>query len=229
VLYVGKAASLRQRVSGHFHAGAGQGERALEMLTQVQDVSWSETESALEAALLEADEIKRLLPPFNVALAATGRAIGFATADLEDLRERPDAQHRVGPLPSRVPFEALTALRAVVRAHAPGPASLAERSRALGVEPAYGPGPECFAAGLARFAQEHGPMAGTRDVLRLGARLWARRLAAAVTAPGERVGTTRLLRPPAGPAGTRNGSPGDSRRRSSGPPTQRGAGAGSSG
>jgi len=186
VLYVGKAASLRQWVSGHFHAGAGQGERGLEMLTQVRDVSWSAAETPLEAALLEVDEIKRLRPPYNVALAATGRSVFFATADLEDLRERPDEAHPVGPLVSPFPFEALAALRAVLRAGAPGPASLARRSRAVGVEPAYGPGPECFAAGLARFAREHGPAAGTRAALRLGARLWAARrtVPAAPSAPG---------------------------------------------
>jgi DNA polymerase-3 subunit epsilon len=59
VLYVGKAASLRTRVGSHFHAHAGKGERALEMLPQVREVSCSETATALEAALLEADEIKR--------------------------------------------------------------------------------------------------------------------------------------------------------------------------
>jgi DNA polymerase-3 subunit epsilon len=153
------------------------------MLTQVKDVSWSAAETPLEAALLEADEIKRLRPPYNVALAATGRSVFFATADLEDLRERPDEAHPVGPLVSPFPFEALSALRAVLRADAPSPASLARRSRALGVEPAYGPGPECFAAGLARFAQEHGPAAGTLAILRLGARLWAARSAVPAAPP----------------------------------------------
>jgi hypothetical protein len=87
VIYVGKAASLRQRVSGHFHAQVG--ERALEMLTQARDVACTETETALEAALLESDEIKRLAPPFNVALAAAGRAVWFATTDLASLRGAP--------------------------------------------------------------------------------------------------------------------------------------------
>jgi DNA polymerase-3 subunit epsilon len=181
VLYVGKAASLRQRVSGHFHARPG--ERALEMLTQVRDVSCTETDTALEAALLEADEIKRLAPPFNVALAAAGRAVWFATADLGDLRERPDAEHAVGPLVSPASVEALSALRAALAAGDSTPASLIVRSRAVGVEPAYAPGPACFAAGLARFAGEHGSLADTRAFLRLGARLWARRRATPASEP----------------------------------------------
>ena len=184
VLYVGKATSLRHRVSGHFHA-AGRGERALEMLTQVRDVSWSVAETALEAALLEADEIKRLDPPFNVALAATGRAVHFATVDLEDLRETADEAHPVGPLVSPAPFAALSALRAILRAGRLGPGSLAQRSRAVGTEPAHGPGPECFAEGFACFAREHGAPTRTIDVLRLGAWLWARRLETAGSSRGE--------------------------------------------
>ena len=182
VLYVGKAASLRQRVSGHFHAGAG--ERALEMLTQARDVSCTETGTALEAALLEADEIKRLAPPFNVALAAAGRAVWFATADLSRLREGPDSEHTVGPLVSPAPVEALSALRAVLALGGTAAGPLALRSRAVGVEPAYAPGPTCFAAGLARFVQEHGSVASTHAFLRLGAQLWARSRAATKSTPG---------------------------------------------
>jgi DNA polymerase-3 subunit epsilon len=185
VLYVGKAASLRHRVSSHFHAGAGQGERALEMLTQARDVSCSETETALEAALLEADEIKRLVPPFNVALAAAGRAVWFATADLRGPRRRPDPEHLVGPLASPLPLESLSALRAALAVGESLPVPLALRCRAVGVEPAYAPGPTCFAAGLARFVDEHGAVARTRELLRLGARLWADRRATASSAPGK--------------------------------------------
>jgi DNA polymerase-3 subunit epsilon len=179
VLYVGKATSLRQRVSGHFHARGG--ERALEMLTQARDVAWTETGTAVEAALLEADEIKRLSPPFNLALAADGRSVWFATPDLSRLGERPDGEYAVGPLASPAPIEALSALRSVLGLG--GPAPLALRARAVGVEPAWAPGPECFAAGLARFAWDHAPLASARQILQIGGRLWARRRAAAASAP----------------------------------------------
>jgi DNA polymerase III subunit epsilon len=195
VLYVGKATSLRQRVSGHFHA---RGERALEMLTQARDVSSTETETALEAALLEADEIKRLAPPFNVALAAAGRAVWFATADLRGLQERPDPVHVVGPLVSVAPVEALSALRAVLALGEPAPLPL--RSRAVGVEPVHAPGPTCFAAGLARFVQEHGSVASTRGLLRLGARLWALRRATAGAAPAADEGAAEAPRATRRPA-----------------------------
>jgi DNA polymerase-3 subunit epsilon len=171
VVYVGKAASLRQRVGSHFHAGGS--ERSLEMLTQVRDLDCTETATALEAALLEADEIKRLAPAFNVALAREGRAVWFARPDLASVREGPDAEHSVGPLVSPVPVEGLRALRAILASgRAP---TAAERARAVGVEPPWAPGPTCFAAGIARFAVEHGSPRKARDLMRLGARLWSRR------------------------------------------------------
>jgi DNA polymerase-3 subunit epsilon len=186
VLYVGKAGSLRQRVNGHFHAGAG--ERALDMLTQARDVSCTETETALEAALLETDEIKRLAPPFNVALAADGRSIWFATRDLCGAQEGPDREHAVGPLASPAPVEAFSALRAAL-ATAPS-APLAVRARAVGVERAWAPSPECFAEGLLQLARRHGPLPCTRDLLKLGALLWAQRLAPEAPAPEPEGATT---------------------------------------
>ena len=53
------------------------------------------------------------------------------------------------------------------------------RARALGVDPAFAPPPDCFSAGLASFVREHGGSASARDLVRLGWRLWERRRAAA--------------------------------------------------
>lgn len=175
VVYVGKATSLRQRVSSHFQARGG--ERALEMLSQVRDVTCVETATALEAALLETDEIKRLGPPYNRALLAGGRAVHFASPGLGDLRATADAAHPVGPLGSAAPFEALAALRSLLAHDAP--ASLAQRARALGLDPRWAPEAACFEQGRARFVAAHGRLVGARDVRQVGARLWRARRAAA--------------------------------------------------
>jgi DNA polymerase-3 subunit epsilon len=163
-------------------------------------VSCTETETALEAALLEADEIKRLAPPFNVALSPGGRAVWFATADLGELQEKADREHVVGPLVSPTPVEALSALRVLLTFARRLSASLPERSRAVGVDPAYAPGPECFTAGLGRFVDEHGSVVSTRDLLRLGARLWARRRAAGVPESGPDDAVVEEQRTPRRPA-----------------------------
>jgi DNA polymerase-3 subunit epsilon len=171
VLYVGKATSLRTRVASHFHdRGRTPHERSLEMLTQARDVDCTPTETALEAALLEADEIKRLAPPYNVALTEAGRRLCFASPQLDDLVAEPDAEHPVGPLPSPAPLDALLALRALVGARER--ATCALRARALGVEPRWAPDPECFDPGLDRFVREHGLLLQARDVERLGRALW---------------------------------------------------------
>ena len=204
VAYVGKATSLRQRVSSHFHAPGG--ERALEMLSQVREVSCTETATALEAALLEADEIKRLAPPYNRALTAGDRSLWFATVDLDDLRQAPDDAHTVGPLASPAPFEALHALRAGLATD--HPVSLAARARAVGTDPVYAPGPECFAAGLARFVEAHGRLSSTRDVLRVGAGLWA----AAPPPPADSPNPARMGCGPGGRRPRGSGAPRGPRR-----------------
>jgi DNA polymerase-3 subunit epsilon len=175
VVYVGKATSLRHRVSSHFQARGG--ERALEMLSQVRDVSCVETRTALEAALLETDEIKRLAPPYNRALRSAGRSLYYASPSLDDLRETVDARHPVGPLGSAAPFESLAVLRTLLAAGEP--ASLAQRANALGLEPRWAPETGCFEEGRARFLATHGRLPGARDVGRAGARLWRARRAAA--------------------------------------------------
>jgi DNA polymerase III subunit epsilon len=183
VVYVGKATSLRHRVSSHFQARGG--ERALEMLSQVREVSCRETATALEAALLEADEIKRLAPPYNRALLAAGRSVHYASRDLDHLRETVDARHVVGPLGSAAPFAALAALRGLLDGDEP--ASLAQRATALGLEPRWAPAAACFEEGRARFVAKHGRLAGPRDVRRVGARLWRERRAQAESVDAEAV------------------------------------------
>ncbi|RJQ83930.1 MAG: hypothetical protein C4519_05935 [Desulfobacteraceae bacterium] len=68
ILYVGKAKSLRQRVNSYFRGSAAHAEHILEMLTQARALDFAATASALEAAVLESDEIKRHCPPYNIAL-----------------------------------------------------------------------------------------------------------------------------------------------------------------
>ena len=67
-LYVGVASDLKRRVNQHFRGRKGHDEHHLELITQVEDVSWVVTETHLEALLLENREIKRITPPYNRAL-----------------------------------------------------------------------------------------------------------------------------------------------------------------
>jgi DNA polymerase III subunit epsilon len=163
VLYVGKAASLRDRVNSYFRTQSGTSERALEMLAQARGISFDVMPSALEAALFESDEIKRRRPPYNVALATEDRALWFTSADLSTRTARPTSECPLGPFPSAAVLDAFGALAA------------ADRS-ALGAG-RWRPDAGTFEAGHARLCAVH-PELSRHDIaaherlLRLGTRLW---------------------------------------------------------
>ena len=66
VLYVGKAKDLRARVRTYFNGGDGR-RKIGRLVEEVAEVRVVETESELHALILEAREIKRLLPRYNSA------------------------------------------------------------------------------------------------------------------------------------------------------------------
>ena len=68
ILYIGKAASLRDRVRSYFaHDLAETRSPAIAgMIAKIKSIDWEETESVLEALILEANLIKRHQPPYNV-------------------------------------------------------------------------------------------------------------------------------------------------------------------
>src|SRR5258708_23746819 len=90
---------MRKRVASHFGSRAKKTD-ALEMLTQVADVAVTTTATALEAALLEVEEIQRLDPPYNVQLRLAERRAWFPPPDYADLVDAPPPRHRIGPPPS---------------------------------------------------------------------------------------------------------------------------------
>ncbi|MGZ3741710.1 MAG: GIY-YIG nuclease family protein [Bdellovibrionota bacterium] len=97
VLYVGKATSLRSRVNSYFRGKKGQGKRKREMLSQVWKIEVTECASALEAALLENEEIKRLNPPYNTSLKTGTRDLRFFSRDLLLTAEKQNDEYPIGP------------------------------------------------------------------------------------------------------------------------------------
>lgn len=125
VLYVGKATSLKSRVNSYFRGRKGRDSRKLEMLTQTWDIQTIETETALEAALLESDEIKRLNPPYNVSLKKGDRVLNFFDRDFRFSSATQCATTPLGPFTSIEPFErAWTLIDFVFFQHSEVPAEL---------------------------------------------------------------------------------------------------------
>ena len=163
VLYVGKATCLRHRVNSYFRRQRGVPERMLEMLSQARAVSFDVAPSALEAALVEPDEIKRYRPPYNISLTDGTRHVWFTPPDLSDRSARPSRRCRVGPFPSA---DALDQFAAMARA-----------SRAALGDGRWAPDDTVFSDGYARFCAAHvelspGHAGRPASLLRLGTRLW---------------------------------------------------------
>lgn len=163
VLYVGKAASLHDRVNSYFRKQHGVSERMLEMLSQARAISYALTPSVLEAALLETDEIKRHRPPYNVALTLDDRSVWFTSEDLSARSTRPSSRFPLGPFLSSEMLEQFVALARLDR-------SALGRGR-------WAPEETAFSAGYACFCAAHVEMSRTETtpharLLRLGTRLW---------------------------------------------------------
>src|SRR3989344_214782 len=68
ILYIGKAASLRDRVRSYFASdlGASRAPSIVAMVAESDTISYQSTESVLEALIVEANLIKKHQPPTNV-------------------------------------------------------------------------------------------------------------------------------------------------------------------
>lgn len=82
VLYVGKAKNLKARVRTYFNGGDGR-RKVGRLVEEVAEVRVEETGSELRALILEAREIKRLLPRYNSA-GRDDRASWFIRLDLRE-------------------------------------------------------------------------------------------------------------------------------------------------
>jgi excinuclease ABC subunit C len=69
ILYIGKATSLRDRVRSYFVPDLidTRGTHIVAMIAEADTLDWEPTNSVLEALILEANMIKRHMPPYNAA------------------------------------------------------------------------------------------------------------------------------------------------------------------
>lgn len=68
VIYVGKAVNLRSRAGSYFTEAAGQDRRTADLVLEIHDIDYLETDSEVDALLLEARLIKDIQPRFNTEL-----------------------------------------------------------------------------------------------------------------------------------------------------------------
>ncbi len=180
VLYVGKAASIRKRVNSYFRKRVRHAEHILELLSQAKKLDITETGSALEAAILESDEIKQHAPPYNIALKKHQRSIWFCASDFGKWNTTPSSVYTRGPFASKVPVQQLAAIKKMISIRAAKPAE-DDLYTAFGIPHDYAPGVECIRQGFELFWKQHTRI--LRDVPelyslnKLGKELWLKRIA----------------------------------------------------
>lgn len=68
IIYVGKAAVLKNRVRQYFQSRTSMDNKTLALVSEIADTDWVEVESEVDALFLESEMVKRYMPRYNVLL-----------------------------------------------------------------------------------------------------------------------------------------------------------------
>jgi DNA polymerase-3 subunit epsilon len=179
LLYIGKAKSLKQRINSYFYKRGRYPEHILEMLSQARSLDTTVTRTAVEAALVESDEIKRFSPPYNRALQTNDRSILFFSLDLKHSKPIPDRKHTLGPFPSSRYIEPLVLLGDLLTG-CTGKVSLKVIEKILDIPTEYLPDRDSFVSGVNAFKEEFRkslqPAFNLTIWMSLGAQFWKEKL-----------------------------------------------------
>jgi excinuclease ABC subunit C len=121
IIYVGKAASLRNRVRQYFQKSRDRDPKTGVLVNEIADTDWMVVESELDALFLEAEMIRRYMPPYNILLR-DDKAMVYIRIDYDSVfptvgttrRPLDDGARYFGPYPSAYSVrQALRMLRRV--------------------------------------------------------------------------------------------------------------------
>jgi excinuclease ABC subunit C len=68
IIYVGKAAVLKNRVRQYFQNSRGMDPKTVALVAEINDTDWITTESEIDALFLESEMVKRYKPRYNILL-----------------------------------------------------------------------------------------------------------------------------------------------------------------
>jgi excinuclease ABC subunit C len=68
IIYVGKAAMLKNRVRQYFQSTRDMDVKTRALVAEIEDTDWTETESEIDALFLESEMVKRYMPRYNILL-----------------------------------------------------------------------------------------------------------------------------------------------------------------
>lgn len=160
VIYVGKAAVLRNRVRQYFQDSRARDNKTMALVAEIADTDWIETESEVDALFLESEMVKRYLPRYNVLLR-DDKSQSYVRIDMKSewpvvsFTRNPvdDGAEYYGPFYNGYALKkALRYLRKIfpylTRERRPGQSRLDED---LGLSPRVGDGPEAYKANLRKL------------------------------------------------------------------------------
>lgn len=160
IIYVGKAAVLRNRVRQYFQDSRGRDNKTMALVAEIVDTDWIETESEVDALFLESEMVKRYMPRYNVLLR-DDKSQTFVRIDIKS--EWPTVSFTRSPLDDGAeyigPFYSAFALKKALRYLRKIFPYLTKERRSgqsrlnedLGISPKLSEGPEVYRANLRRL------------------------------------------------------------------------------
>ena len=82
VIYVGKAAILKNRVRQYFQSQKDMDVKTRALVAEIHDTTWVETNSELDALFLESEMVKRYKPRFNILLR-DDKSVSYVRIDIK--------------------------------------------------------------------------------------------------------------------------------------------------
>ena len=70
IIYIGKAANLRNRVKQYFQASRNRDSKTQLLVSEISDTDWMSVDSEVEALFLEAEMVRRYMPHYNATIKA---------------------------------------------------------------------------------------------------------------------------------------------------------------
>lgn len=82
IIYVGKAAVLKNRVRQYFQRSSSRDPKTEALVTEIADTDWMVVDSEIEALFLEAEMIRRYMPRYNILLR-DDKSLSYIRIDYE--------------------------------------------------------------------------------------------------------------------------------------------------
>jgi excinuclease ABC subunit C len=82
IIYVGKAANLKNRVRSYFQNSKNRDPKTASLVSEIHDTDWVELASEMEALFFEGEMIRRYLPKYNILLR-DDKSLAYIRIDLK--------------------------------------------------------------------------------------------------------------------------------------------------